>query len=62
MPSQMALGVVSAGTGLVSLLITLALTMVLVIAAGRIYKAMSLYKGNKVKLADVIKLVTTKEV
>ena len=62
MPSQMALGVVSATTGLVSLLITLALTMVLVIAAGRIYKAMSLYKGNKVKLADVIKLVTAKEV
>ena len=57
----MALGTVSAFTGIVSLLITLVLTVVLVIAAGRIYKAMSLYKGNKVKIGDVIKLLTAKE-
>ncbi|MBR3516813.1 MAG: ABC transporter permease [Lachnospiraceae bacterium] len=61
MPSQMALGTADAMTGLVSLLIMLALTIGLIIVAGRIYKAMSLYKGNKVKIADVIRLVTAKE-
>ena len=61
MPSQMALGTADAMTGLVSLLIMLALTIGLIIVAGRIYKAMSLYKGNKVKFVDVIKLVTAKE-
>ena len=60
MPSQLALGTVTAATGLVSLLITLALTLLLVITAGRLYKAMSLYKGNKVKLADVLRLVRAK--
>ncbi len=61
MPAHLALGVVGGGTGIVSLLITLVLTIVLIIVSGRIYKAMSLYKGNKVKLQDVIKLITAKE-
>ena len=61
MPAHLALGVVSGVTGIVSLLITLALTIALVIVSGKIYKAMSLYKGNKVKLGDVIKLITAKE-
>ena len=61
MPSQLALGVVGWTTGLISLALTLALALVLVIVAGKIYKAMSLYKGNKVKLGDVLKLITAKE-
>lgn len=61
MPSQLALGVVGWTTGLISLAITVALSLVLVIISGKIYKAMSLYKGNKVKLGDVLKLITAKE-
>ena len=61
MPSQLALGTASGLMGIISLAITLVLTIVLVIAAGKIYKAMSLYKGNKVKLGDVLKLITAKE-
>ncbi len=61
MPSQMALGTASAVTGVVSLLIMLVLTVGLIVIAGRVYKAMSLYKGNKVKIADVIKLIKAKE-
>ena len=61
MPSQLALGTASGLTGIISLAITLAVTIVLVIVSGKIYKAMSLYKGNKVKLGDVLKLITAKE-
>jgi hypothetical protein len=39
----------------------LVLTVGLIVIAGRVYKAMSLYKGNKVKIADVIKLIKAKE-
>ena len=61
MPSQLALGVADALTGAISLAISLALTIAVVIVAGKLYKAMSLYKGNKIKLGDAIKLLTTKE-
>lgn len=61
MPSQLALGVADALTGAISLAISLALTIAVVIIAGKLYKAMSLYKGNKIKLGDAIKLLTTKE-
>ena len=61
MPTTLALGKAGMLTSLLSLAILLALTMLFVIGAGKIYKMMSLYKGNKVTITQVLKRLFAKE-
>ena len=55
MPGEMALGTASLPMALISLAILVVLTLIVVIVAGRTYKMMSLYKGNKPGLMKVLK-------
>ncbi len=57
-PSRVLLGNITIVEGLLSLAITLALACVFVWVAGKIYKAMSLYKGNLPKPNQIVKMVT----
>ena len=55
MPADILLGVVSWGTIAASIVFMVVLILVLIIGAGRIYKMMSLYKGNKLSISEVLK-------
>ena len=57
-PSRVLLGNITILEGLLSLAITVALACVFVWVAGKIYKAMSLYKGNLPKPNQIVKMVT----
>ncbi|MCR5249362.1 MAG: ABC transporter permease [Lachnospiraceae bacterium] len=61
MPSTLALGQVSLVTAGISLALLIVFTLLFVIGAGRIYKMMSLYKGNKVSIGQVLKRLAGKE-
>ena len=52
-PSRILLGYITPLYGLISLAITLLLSLLAVGLAGRVYRAMSLYKGNFPKLKDI---------
>ena len=54
------LGLIPLGYGLGSIALTAAVTIVLVAAAGRLYKAMSLYKGQVPSPKDILKLIREK--
>ncbi|MCR5148937.1 MAG: ABC transporter permease [Eubacterium sp.] len=60
-PAYVSLGVLSLAEGLVSFGIMLICALLFVIAAGRLYKMMSLYKGNQVKMSKVLKMLFTGE-
>lgn len=55
MPGEMALGTSGLLVSVISLALLVALTLVVVILAGKTYKMMSLYKGNKPNLMKVLK-------
>jgi hypothetical protein len=55
MPADILLGVVPWGTIAASIVFMVLLILVLIIGAGRIYKMMSLYKGNKLSISEVLK-------
>ncbi|MBR5420872.1 MAG: ABC transporter permease [Lachnospiraceae bacterium] len=55
MPAEISLGLTELWKAGISFAILVALTLVIVIVAGRIYKMMALYKGNKVSIVQVIK-------
>ena len=55
MPADVMLGVVSTGTIAASVICMILLIILLIIGAGRIYKMMSLYKGNKLSVSEVLK-------
>ena len=59
-PSKILLGLIPLGYGLGSIALTAAVTIVLVAAAGRLYKAMSLYKGQVPSPKDILKLIRAK--
>ena len=56
-PSKILLGMMPLGYGLGSIALTAAVTILLVAAAGRLYKAMALYKGQVPSPKDIIKLI-----
>ncbi|MCR5368353.1 ABC transporter permease [Eubacterium sp.] len=58
-PAYVALGATSIMTTLIMLGILVVLTVVLIILSGRLYKVMSLYKGNKIKVGKVMELLFT---
>lgn len=60
MPADVSLGVVSPGVIAASLVLMIAFIMAFVILAGKIYKMMSLYKGNKVSIREVLKMTFSK--
>ena len=55
MPANVMLGAASVGTILASLVCFVLFSLVLIIVAGRVYKMMSLYKGNKMPIMDILK-------
>ena len=57
MPSKLCLGAVELSDAIISLVIMIAATLAIVIAAGRVYKMMSLYKGNNVKIGKALKML-----
>lgn len=56
-PSKILLGLIPLGYGLDSIALTAAVTILLVAAAGRIYKAMALYRGQLLSPKQIIKMV-----
>ena len=59
-PARTLVGAVSLLEGTLSLLISLMLAILFTAMAGRVYSMMSLYKGNTVKPADMLKMVFRK--
>ena len=60
LPAGICTGTVSTTLGLVSILIMLAVTILFLILAGKLYVMMSLYKGNKVNLRKAFKMLFSK--
>ena len=58
-PSYVALGACEFLEGMISLGIIVTTTLIFIIVAGRLYKMMSLYKGNGVKLGKALKMLFT---
>lgn len=56
-PGRLLTGQASLLTGIVSLFIVLICSVLVVILAGRIYKMMSLYKGNPLKINEAFKML-----
>ena len=56
-PSKILLGLIPLGYGLGSIALTAAVTVMLVAAAGRLYKAMALYRGQVPSPKDIAKLI-----
>ena len=56
-PSRVLLGTVSFGTGLLSLAVILALSVIFILIAGRVYRAMSLYRGKIPKLPQILAML-----
>lgn len=59
LPTGLLLGTLSMSTALIGVAILVVLTLVLLILAGHIYKAMALYKGDT-GIRKVFKILTTK--
>lgn len=55
MPSNVMLGNVSPMVVIASLIFFVALSLLLIIVAGKVYKMMSLYKGNKMPIGEILK-------
>lgn len=56
-PSKILLGLIPLRYGLGSIFLTAAVTILLVAAAGRLYKAMALYRGQVPSPKDIIKMI-----
>ena len=59
-PSRILLGNVPVWTGLAALLLTVALTALLVALAGKLYQMMALYKGNLPKPRQILQMLKNK--
>jgi hypothetical protein len=60
LPSGICVGVVSVGTAIAGLAILVICSLLLLILAGKIYKMMSLYKGNAVNIGKALKMLVSK--
>ena len=57
LPAALCLGTISTGAGAVAVLLLIAIAVVVTIVSGRLYKMMSLYKGNNVKIGKALKML-----
>ncbi|MCR5213125.1 MAG: ABC transporter permease [Eubacterium sp.] len=57
LPAGICSGVISTSTALIGLLILIACSLIFIILAGKLYKMMSLYKGNPISLFKAIKML-----
>ncbi len=60
LPSGICSGIISTGVAVAGLVILVVCSLGLIILAGKLYKMMSLYKGNKVSLGKAIKMLAGK--
>ena len=60
LPASLLMGNISMGLGLLAVLILVAVALVLTIIGGKMYKMMSLYKGNKIKLSKALGMLFSK--
>ena len=60
LPSGICSGVISTGVAVAGLAILIASSLGLIILAGKLYKMMALYKGNKVNIGKAIKMLAGK--
>lgn len=60
LPSGICSGVISMGLGLAGLAIMIVCCVFLLVLAGKLYKMMSLYKGNTVNISKAIKMLMNK--
>ena len=58
-PAYVALGILSFAEGIISFGIMAACALVFVIIAGRLYKMMSLYKGNQINIGKAMRMLFT---
>lgn len=58
-PGFALLGAISTGQLIASLCVSLVVSVILIIIAGRLYKLTSLFKGNKLSLAKMFKIIFT---
>ena len=60
LPSGICSGVISTGLGIAGLAILIVSSLIFIILAGKLYKMMSLYKGNKVTITKALKMLAGK--
>ena len=60
LPSGICSGVISTGVAIAGLAILIASSLGFIILAGKLYKMMALYKGNKVNIGKAIKMLAGK--
>ncbi|MBO6165703.1 MAG: ABC transporter permease [Eubacterium sp.] len=60
LPAALLLGTIPLASGILAVVLLVAVTLALTILAGKLYKMMSLYKGNKVKLSKAIGMLFSK--
>ena len=56
-PSKILLGLIPLKYGIGSMVITVAAAILLVAAAGKLYRAMALYRGQKPSIKDAVKMI-----
>lgn len=56
-PSKILLGLIPLKYGIGSMVITVAVTILLVAAAGKLYRAMALHRGQKPSIRDAVKMI-----
>ena len=60
LPSGICSGVISVGVGAAGLALLIACSLVFIVLAGKLYKMMALYKGNKVNITKALKMLAGK--
>ena len=60
LPTGLVLGTISTPTAITGVLVLVVLALLLVIFAGRVYKAMALYKGQSTSFKKIFKIISTK--
>ena len=57
LPAALCLGTISFGAGALAVAILVGIAIAVTITSGRLYKMMSLYKGNNVKIGQALKML-----
>ena len=60
LPSALLLGTISPLGGVIAVLILAAFVVLIAIVVSKVYEAIILHNGNRIKLGDIIKLATRK--
>ena len=57
LPASLVLGTINLGLGLLAVALLVVCSLVITIISGKLYKMMSLYKGNGVKIGKALKML-----